>query len=151
MWLLTYNSSILKCNGFYFLSSTICFYKSTICFSQFCTNILEQSFLCVITEEVGHASSVILWSQRKGWTNWTFTPFTIFKNQLYVHIRASHHPYKPFLIQCTTLLTAKQGSTRRTMLGCVILRHGLMTCDQPPLAWSCEYWIWWVSSLLFHV
>jgi len=26
----------------------------------------------------------------------TFTPFTIFKNQLYVHIRVSHHPYKPF-------------------------------------------------------
>ena len=33
----------------------------------------------------------------------------------------------------TNLLTAKQASTHRTMLGCVIFRHRLMTRDQPPL------------------
>jgi len=43
-------------------------------------------------------------------------------------------PLKSFSIQHATLLTAKQASTCRTMLGCVILSYRLMTCDQPPLA-----------------
>jgi len=50
-------------------------------------------------------------------------------------ISISEHPttLKTFSIQCATLLTAKQASTCRTMLGCVILCHRLITHDQPPL------------------
>ena len=40
---------------------------------------------------------------------------------------------RPSYLQCATLITAKQLSTCRTMLGFAILRHRLMTCDQPPL------------------
>jgi len=40
-------------------------------------------------------------------------------------------------------LTAKQASTCRTMLGCVILCHRLMMHDQPPLGLKCL----WVSHL----
>ena len=38
-----------------------------------------------------------------------------------------------FSVQCTAFLAAKQILTHRTMLGCIISRHRIMTRDQPPL------------------
>ena len=39
----------------------------------------------LFTQEIGHATSVISWSQRKRWTNLTFTPFNIFKKSISEH------------------------------------------------------------------
>ena len=63
--------------------------------------------------------------------------FHTFENQFCIHIRASHHSYKPF--QCNALLFYLLNKPQHIEqylvrgLGCTILRHRVMTHDQPPL------------------